>query len=516
MQRIARYTYTLLLGAALGLTSCDKDFEELNTNPNASTEPNVDLLFSQSILKGNYVYDRVYFYTSYLTCGNYIQHFATGKEITVAGSGDKYGVYDFYQGFYFRYTYTNVLTTITELIKAADKQPELVNKKAAARIWRVMIMQRITDLYGDVPYTDANKATSNLVFLPKYDPQSEIYDGLLKELESAIASFDDAQIKYGKADFIFEGSIPKWKKFAYSLMFRLAMRMSKRAPEKAREWAAKAIQGGVITAEADQAVVRYTNGPQTYNDNPVAFELVGQEYQPGFNGERNTEYGKYSKTFIDFLKTRNDPRLPVVSIVWKGANADTTSAIQKGMPNGTNGKPADFVTFSEPNPATILQYSAPLIVLSAAEMNFLLSEAILRGWATGNAADAYRAGMEISMRNWSLFGAAGVIAPAKINAYATANALNMAGTFEAQMNQIHSQFWVALLLDEQEAYANWRRTGYPQLTPVNFPGNATNGTIPRRLPYPVQEQGINRTNYNDAISRQGADLLTTRVWWDKQ
>lgn len=186
------------------------------------------------------------------------------------------------------------------------------------------------------------------------------------------------------------------------------------------------------------------------------------------------------------------------------------------MPNGTNGKPANFVTFSEPNPATILQYAAPLIVLSAAEVNFLLSEAILRGWATGNAADVYRTGIEISMRNWSLFGAAGVIAPGKINAYTAANALNTAGTFDAQMNQIHSQFWVASLLDEQEAYANWRRTGYPQLTPVNFPGNATGGTIPRRLPYPVQEQGINKRNYDAAIARQGADLLTTRVWWDKQ
>jgi hypothetical protein len=124
MQRFAKYTLVLLLG----LASCDKGFEQLNTNPNASVKPNVDYLFSQSILKGNYVYDRAYFYTSYLTCGNYVQHFATAKELAGAGSGDKYGVHDQYQSFYFRYTYTNVLTTLKELDKAATA-PEFVNKE---------------------------------------------------------------------------------------------------------------------------------------------------------------------------------------------------------------------------------------------------------------------------------------------------------------------------------------------------------------------------------------------------
>lgn len=510
MQRFAKYTFALLFG----LASCDKGFEEMNTNPNASTKPNVDYLFSQSILKGNYVYDRAYFYTSYITCGNFVQHFATAKELAGAGSGDKYGVHDQYQSFYFRYTYTNVLTTLKELDKAATA-PEFVNKRAAATIWKVMLIQRITDLYGDVPYSQANMGGTDAVFLPQYDAQSDIYAGMLKELETAINSFNEAQPKYGKADFLFEGDIPKWKKFGYSLMLRVAMRMQKRDEQKAKEWALKAIQGGVILAAADQAVVKYSNGPQVYNNNPVAFELVSQDYVQGSNGVNNTEFGKFSKTFIDALQTRNDPRLSVVSVVWNGAVPDTTSTAQKGLPNGTNGKPANFNTFSEPNPATILQYSAPLIVLSAAETNFLLTEAIVRGWTTGNAAETYRAGVETALKNWALFGAAGVIAPGRITAYTTANALNTGGTLDAQLNQIHTQFWIASLLDEQEAYANWRRTGYPVLVPVNFTGNATGGTIPRRIPYPVPEQGINKKNYDDAVIRQGADNLITRIWWDK-
>lgn len=514
MQRFAKYTFTLLLGASLGFSSCDKGFEQLNTNPNASTKPNVDYLFSQSILKGNYVYDRAYFYTSYITCGNFVQHFATAKELAGAGSGDKYGVHDQYQSFYFRYTYTNVLTTLKELDKAATA-PEFVNKRAAARIWKVMLIQRITDLYGDVPYSQANLGGTEGLFLPKYDPQSEIYDGMLRELDEAIKAFDPAQPKYGKADFLYEGDIPKWKKFGYSLMLRVAMRLQKRDENKAKEWALKAIQGGIILSAADQAVVKYTNGPQIYNSNPVAYELVGQDYVSGSNGLNNTEFGKFSKTFIDALQSRNDPRLSVVSVVWNGATPDTTSTAQKGLPNGTNGKPANFNTYSEPNPATILQYAAPLIVLSAAETNFLLTEAIVRGWTAGNAADTYRTGVETALKNWALFGAAGVIAPARITAYTTANALNTAGTLDAQLNQIHTQFWIASLLDEQEAYANWRRTGYPVLVPVNFVGNATGGTIPRRIPYPVPEQGINKKNYDDAVTRQGADNLITRIWWDK-
>lgn len=515
MQRIVKYTYALLLGASMGLASCDKGFEEMNTNPNASTKPNVDFLFSQSILQGNYVYDRVYFYTSYLTCGAYVQHFSFAKDVTLAGSGDKYGQVDTYQGVYFRFAYTNVLTTLHELIRAAEGNPDLVNKAASARIWRVLIQQRITDLYGDVPYSEANKGATEGVFQPKYDPQSAIYDGMLRELEAAVGAFDNGKLKFGAADFVYKGDIAKWKKLAHSLMLRIAMRMTKVAPDKAREWTLKAIAGGIIMQEEDQAVVQYGSGSQTYNVNPVVYELVGQDLKASSKGADNTENGKFSKTLIDFLKSRNDPRLPVVSVVWNGGAPDTTSTLQKGMPNGTEVRPDDFVTYSEPNPATILVNTSPLIVVSAAEMRFLLSEAILRTWTPGNAAQAYREGIEIAMRNWSLFGAAGRIPADKINAYTAANALNTAGAFNDQMNQIHSQFWVASLLDEQEAYANWRRTGFPVLVPVNAQDNQTNGTIPRRLPYSRTEHGSNRSNYDAAVARQGTDLLTTRIWWDK-
>jgi hypothetical protein len=219
------------------------------------------------------------------------------------------------------------------------------------------------------------------------------------------------------------------------------------------------------------------------------------------NGNSNTEGGKLAKALIDVLKTNNDPRLNVIAVVWNNGKADTSTALQKGMPNGLLNKPGDFTSYSEPNPATILQYNAPFILMSAAEVNLLLAEAALQGWWEGNAATAFSDAIGASMRNWALFGSAGVISQEKIAAYQAAHPLT--GSTEAMKAMIGQEKWVALFLDEQEVHANWRRTGYPVLTPVNAPGNTTGGTIPRRLLYPPSEESVNSASLAEAISRQG-------------
>jgi hypothetical protein len=121
------------------------------------------------------------------------------------------------------------------------------------------------------------------------------------------------------------------------------------------------------------------------------------------------------------------------------------------------------------------------------------------------------------MQHWDLAtGAAGTIPADRINSYVATHALNTSGTVDQQMEQIYNQFWVGIFPDAQEVYNNYRRTGYPALVANNYPGNATGGKIFRRLLYPTSEQTLNRSSYNEAISRQGADDLMTRVWWDKQ
>jgi hypothetical protein len=372
-------------------------------------------------------------------------------------------------------------------------------------------------LYGDIPYFKAALGYDSAIYKPAYDAQQSIYMDMLNELDQAAQSLDASKATYGAADLIYNGAVDKWKKFAYSLMLRCAMRMTKIDAASAQTWAVKAIAGGVITADADIAKMSYLSSGQDINKNPMALDLWNSDYIAQ-NGNTNTEGGKYQDVFINYLKSTQDPRLPVISVVWNSGVADTTTSIQKGMPATlANAKPANFVTYSEPNPKTILLLGSPRLVFTAAESYFLLAEAALRGWYTGATASAlYKSGIEAAMRQWAIIGgSAGTIATTDINNYTANNALNTAGSFAAQMNQIYTQFWVSIFPDAQEVFASFRRTGYPALTPNNYPGNATGGQFFRRMLYPNTEQTLNTDSYNAAISRQGADDFLTHIWWDK-
>jgi len=136
----------------------------------------------------------------------------------------------------------------------------------------------------------------------------------------------------------------------------------------------------------------------------------------------------------------------------------------------------------------------------------------VRGWNTASAEDLYKSAITASLNNYQIYGANAVIAPDKITAFLAGKSLT--GTMDEKLEKIHTEFWVSLFGDEIEAFSNWRRTGFPKLRPINYPGNATNGTIPRRIIYPNVESASNATNYQAALAKQGPDLLTTRVWWD--
>jgi hypothetical protein len=498
-------------GLLLSLSACTKDFEEINTNPNSVEKANTSYLFSQSQLDG---LNNNYFFTSILECGGMLQHYATYKE--ASGVGDKYLNNEVYYSAYFSQAYPTAINEITIVINALKDTPNDSNKLNIARIWRAYMYHRITDLYGDIPYSDAAKANTTQLFLPKYDSQESIYKDLLKELDEAALALDGAKPSFGKADLIYNGDIPKWKKFSYSLMLRLGMRLTKVDPALSKTWVTKAIAGGVITNGADNAIMKYTDGPNDFNRNPSAFGPRRDDYTQGSYGQKNVEGGKLAKTFIDLLKTTADPRISVYAGVWQGTTQNTSSAVQKGFPNGTKVAPpaAEQATYSEPNQSTVFRYDAPLMILGNAETNLYLAEAALRGWYTGESdQNLYEKAVRASFANAGIYGASYAINDA--TPYLTANPFNTSGTFEQKMNQIHTQIWIALFVDEQEVYANWRRTGYPVLIPVNFPGNVTNGTIPRRFKYPTAEYSVNSVNLAEATKRQGADTFTTKMWWDK-
>ncbi|WP_229310952.1 SusD/RagB family nutrient-binding outer membrane lipoprotein [Larkinella soli] len=495
-----------LVSAVALLISCEKGFEEVNTNPDASTQIIPEYVFSKS---------------QYDAASNQLHGLQGAMQYTtsyneIAGFGAKY---IFNQGTapytVFNNGYPNEINEIGEVIRAVSGSPEQVNKLAVARIWRVYCFHRMTDLYGEIPYSEAGRGYSGSVFKPKYDRQEEIYRNMLNELEEAPRLFDTAKPTFGGADVVYGGDILKWKRFANSLMLRLALRLTKVNPALAESWVRKAVSGELITEAADIARIRYQTGGQDINKNPLALYLLNTDYIRA-DGYSNPEGGKYQKTFIDFLKTTGDPRLGVLSVVYVNQKPDTTAALQKGMASSVSSKPADFVTYSEPNPATLLRLDAPMLLLTPAEVNLLLAEAAVRGWySEAPAARLFENGTRAGLRQWALYGSAGVIPESRIEAYLKAHPFRSGGTPGQQLEQIHTQFWIALFPNAQEVFSNWRRTGYPTLRPNVYPGNSTGGQIFRRMLYPPTEENLNPDEYGKAIARQGPNTFMTRVWWDK-
>jgi hypothetical protein len=498
--------YAVALSFVLAMAACDNNFEALNTNPDASGKIVPGYVFSKA------QYDAVK--NIFAGAAGTMQYTTSFNE--VAGFGSKY---IFLQGSapytVFNTAFPGEINEIGEVIRAVSADPNNVNKLAAARIWRVYSFHRVTDLYGDVPYTDAGLGYVENLYRPRYDSQEEIYKDMLKELDEAAQALDNTRPTFEAADLVYAGNVAKWRKFAYSIMLRLAMRLTKADVALAETWVKKAIAGGVITQDDEIAMMKYTASGQDINKNPLALSLLNSDYILA-NGSSNPEGGKYQKTFIDYLRANNDPRLGVLSVVYVNGKADTSAVVQKGMPANFINKPADFVTYSEPNQNTILRLDAPMLLLTNAEVDFLLAEAALRGWYTGETAAAlYENGTRAGLRQWALYGSAGAISQNKINAYVSGHVLNTGGTLEQQLEQVYTQYWVALYPNAQEVFSNWRRTGYPVLVPNVVPGNSTGGQLFRRMLYPPTEENLNNDEYQKAIARQGTNTFLTRIWWDK-
>ncbi|MEP7253567.1 MAG: SusD/RagB family nutrient-binding outer membrane lipoprotein [Ginsengibacter sp.] len=505
----------LILPAFFIIASCNKkSLTDLNIDPNTTQTAVPDYLFTGAILAMQA--------SNYSVIAEGMQYFSTYKEVPAIG--DKFysfnGTVANFAGYY-----TDKLNRLLQL-EAAVQDPNDINKKSLVRILKVYEFDQLTDVAGDIPYFDALEGQGNLT--PKYDAQKDIYLDMFKELDESAVALDATKPTFGKADLLYNGDVTKWKKFAYTLMLRLGMRLTNVDATLAQTWVQKAIAGGVMTSDADIAKISYADAPGGMNPQTIALRN-GNYISPGGD---NVEGGKYAATFIDYLKSTKDPRLPVISVVWvptaPGAttyNADTSFALQKGMVSASlNTKPTDFDTYSEPSPL-VLNVAAPIILLGPSESYLLLAEAALRGWYAGSTTEeAYNSGVKYGMTQWSFFPAVApspnIITDAQINTYLQMNPYPAAGTFDQQLQAISVQKWITLFGNDYEIYANWRRTGYPVLTPVNYPGNVTGGQMFRRFSLPNSENLTNQANYLDALQRQGfaelnGDNLLTKVWWDK-
>ena len=165
------------------------------------------------------------------------------------------------------------------------------------------------------------------------------------------------------------------------------------------------------------------------------------------------------------------------------------------------------------NTQVILREDAPTLLLMPSESKLLQAEAALRNWVQGDPNELYKEAIRLSMQEQKE--AYGVSIPEEqINAYLEQNLFENAETQEEKLEVLGNEYWVTTFMNGYESYANWRRCGYPKLTPTHYSGNESNGQIPRRLPYATDEYTINRENVEKAIQEQGADNLNTRIWWD--
>ncbi|GAB2834843.1 RagB/SusD family nutrient uptake outer membrane protein [Ferruginibacter profundus] len=508
------FVYSLFISLAVFVGSCDKGLEDLNKNKVNPTTVDPVFLLNNAVIQSSYPVKALVFDMGI------VQQMISPNGGVLAGANFNQDSRDVTTAPMWAVYYQNVIKYNYDVIVNTKNLPARSNLYNMARIFQAFSFMVLTDEYGDIPYTDAGTGYSNQVLLPKYDAQQTIYPKLIQELTEATAALN-AGGTIESSDVLYSGDIAKWKKFGYSLLLRAGMRLSKADAAKAQTAVAAAFAGGVILSNADNAYIRHD---ANYNQ-PIGGTLNGSEAANFY----------LAKPFVDQLKNTSDPRLSAIAIRYVGATSgngqtvaagSTNAAQQIGMPMGKDNGTivaqaaadglASFYDYSQADRRRIVKTTSPVFLVTAAQTNLLLAEARFRGWiTTGTAAQYFSDGIKAHMDQMATYDAGCAIAAGARDTYVAANPLG-AGT---ELNQINTQYWIASFLNGPEAFANFRRSGFPALTPNPYgqPNNpdVPNGTFIRRLTYPTSELSVNTTNVNAAIAAQGPDKLSTRVWWDK-
>lgn len=533
----------VLIALVLSMTiSCTDDYLSLNTDKGLITEDlvQVNMIFtgvlSGSILNGT---------NGFGTIGNYSGMSVSGanQPFVDLPAGGEWSSY---------YSRGRNLSNIIYLCKKQD-EAKYANKIAMARILKAHFTSVATDVYGNMPYFDSFKPLDQVILNPRYDKQKDIYIDLFKELKEAAAQLDKslpAADGYGNADILYKGNVDRWKKLANSIRLRLAIRVRYADPVMAAANMSDLDESNLITTASDNAVIN-TSADLQENFNGL--------YTTQLNSNANTRknYGingkpDVPKTFLDILKNNGDPRLKVFADTAKAAFTGTARADFRVF--GYRGRPLlGDCPAEQKNPYGLLTVSKwsdlfwvkiierPLY--RSSETYFLLSEAALFGLkgTPGDAQTYYKKGLQLALENAKSFydnAAPQVpevirffrpkdtdaqiakevsfhqITTTDITGFLTTPAATLAGTDEGKLEQIINQKMVSLFPDEYEAWAEYRRTGYPRIL-VGDDSQSLKGQIPRRLGYPTEEATLNGDNYTVAVNDIGGiNTRKARVWWD--
>lgn len=532
MKKIINKLYIGGLVITLFTISCKK-FGDTNTDPTRSSnmDASVQLTTAQLRFSGDLnVNER----TSFMMTMPLVQHIGGSYSNRWGGT---YFNSPAVMGILWEDSYGNDVVNLIDAVKRTADDPEKTNLNAVCRIMKVYTFARMTDLYGDIPYSEAGMGIK-----PKFDTQQEIYDDFFKELTAASAQLDPSK-DVVRGDVFYQGDVNAWKKFANSLHLRLAMRLIKVDLGKAKTEAQAAFNAGVFTQNSDVCKL-------DHEDIRNPYEEAGKGYIKGngvsasfFNG--GAVPGRFTKPFLDQLRSTNDPRMKymvkyyidnpggvptarleitdqvVAQIGYAGVNPGEyiwdswQNSFNVTVPGvgtvtvGNNDQKAQPANF-------LLRFNAPFLHLTYSEVELLLAEATVRFGPTfgDSAAEHYRKGMAAGIQQLSFFPGGPTPTDAEINTFTQGNAL-LAGR---ELELINKQLWITLFLNGPEAYANWRRSGFPLLVPgVNQDEPGESLTIPRRFEYPYTEEEQNKANFEKALAALGGtDSWNGRVWWDKQ
>jgi hypothetical protein len=370
------------------------------------------------------------------------------------------------------------LTEEDELMAAETKTTML----AQIEIMEVYAWSVLVNTFGNVPYSQAMDFQNPV---PAYDDAATIYSDILERLDVALGSIADGSTGFEAADVLYDGDTDQWIKFGNSLKLKLAMLLADADNGKAKQLVEEAA-GNVFTSNADNARFPYLNSPP--NNNPLSANL-----NPNFSTRQDYVV---ASAIIDKMNDLNDPRMP--------AYFTTVDGEYKGGNYGFANAYADFSHVSNP----IIAPDFEALFLDYSEVEFLLAEAVERGYAVpGSAEEHYNKAIEASIMYWggSADDAADYLAQPEVN-YATAGS-----NFR---EKIGNQKWIALYNRGMDAWTEWRKFDYPVLQPPSG-GNVPAGlTIPTRIIYPINEQTLNGTNRDAAAASMGGDVASTKLFWD--
>ncbi|WP_166336237.1 SusD/RagB family nutrient-binding outer membrane lipoprotein [Sphingobacterium chungjuense] len=466
------------------LTSCNKDFQEINTNPNTSPRVQPENLLAPALAKS--------------VSANMSRSQRITNELmqVTVNMGDG-------EGRIFRYDirtneadhmWNNLyvqLRNFRDIYEYADElnQPEY---KAIAQISEVWLFSILTDIYGDIPYSQALLGRDSNVVQPVFDKQQAIYLSLFEKLEEANTLLNGIAFEYkikADADPVFNGQMYKWRLFGNSLYLRLALRLAHKTELNTVAIIKKIIEDEpirypIMRSNDDSAILRWT-GVSPYVS-PFATWRPADWYGP-----------KSASFFTDKLSERSDPRIVSWVSLFNGDYLGVPSGYPIGQPP-VQGSALHTDLMSHPLLGNILNYG---------ELQLILAEAAIKGYiTTGSAREYYERGTKAGIELW------GHQMP---SFYLSTDLTAWDDNFDEfqKMELIHLQKYYALFFTDMQSWFEFRRTGHPVL-PIRS-GHLNGGKMPVRLNYPVYVQNANRANYQQAVAEQGPDNFNTPVWWQK-